>query len=104
MTIDISRYQIFLSGKNLSNENMIQIYDKGIEYLQFRKLLEYSDKIKHAYTLKPLDFKIGEIENAKNDYKKICKALSVDEEKIYRPSQTHSDNIKKVENELPRNI
>jgi len=83
---------------------MIQIYDKGIEYLQFRKLLKYSDKIKHVYTLKPLDFKIGDLESAKNDYKKICTSLGISEEKIYRPSQTHSDNIKKVEDELPRNI
>ena len=35
--------------KDLSNENIIHIKKEGIEYLQFKKLLEYSDKINHAY-------------------------------------------------------
>ena len=37
--------------KDLSNENVIQINKDGIQYLQFRKLLEYSDVITHAYSL-----------------------------------------------------
>ena len=37
--------------KNLSNENIIHVKDGNIEYLQFRRLLEYKDKIVHAYTL-----------------------------------------------------
>ena len=44
---------------DLSNENVIHIKDKDMEYLQFRKLLEYSE-IKHLYTL-----------GLKNDYRTV---------------------------------
>ena len=30
---------------DLSNENVVHIKNNGIEYIQFRKLLEYKDKI-----------------------------------------------------------
>ena len=33
---------------DLSNENMIHIKDNDVEYLQFRRLLEYKDKIQHC--------------------------------------------------------
>ena len=36
---------------NLSNENVIHIKQDEIEYLQFRRLLEYKDNIIHAFTL-----------------------------------------------------
>lgn len=87
------------SGENLSNNNMIHCYNGEIEYLQFRRLLRYADKIEHCYTLKPLDFNITKTRNALEDYNKICKVLNLDIEKIYRPKQTHSINIKKIENE-----
>ena len=35
----------------LSNESVIHIKNSDIEYLQFRKLLEYSDIISHCYSL-----------------------------------------------------
>ena len=35
--------------RDLSNENIVHVKKNGIEYLQFRKLLEYDDIIKHAY-------------------------------------------------------
>ena len=37
--------------KDLSNKNVVHVKKDGIEYLQFRKLLEYSDLVKHAYAL-----------------------------------------------------
>ena len=36
--------------KDLSNENVVHIKDVDIEYLQFRKLLEYKDRVTHCYT------------------------------------------------------
>ena len=36
---------------DLSNENIIHKKDKGFEYLQFRKLNQYSNLISHAYSL-----------------------------------------------------
>lgn len=85
----------YLIGKNLSNENVLHLYKGDIEYLQFRKLIEYEENIEHCYTLKPLDFKAGE--NLEREYKEICKALKLDTKNIYRPKQTHSTNVKKVE-------
>lgn len=80
---------------------MIHIKDKGIEYLQFRKLLEFSDKIQHCYTLRPLDFNIGNMESVKSDYQKVCENLNLSSRNIYRPSQTHSTNIKCIETQIP---
>ena len=39
--------------KDLSNENIIHAKKDGIEYIQFKRLLEYQDKIVHAYTIIP---------------------------------------------------
>lgn len=83
---------------------MIQIYDKGISYLQFRKLLEYSHKLQHCYTLKPLDFSKNrdfekKKEQIKREYKVICRSLKLDESNIYRPRQMHTNIVKKVEDE-----
>ena len=36
---------------DLSNENVIHVEKEGIQYLQFRKLLKYSDIITHGYSL-----------------------------------------------------
>lgn len=93
-----------LEGKNLSNENIIHIYEDEIEYLQFRKLLKYKE-ITHCYTLKPLDFNINTIgkEKVDKDYEKICKELNLDSKAIYRPKQTHTNNIEIIE-EQPAGI
>lgn len=79
----------------------MHIKSGSIEYLQFRKLLEFSDKIQHCYTLKPLDFNIGDIESVKRDYEKICGELNLSTRNIYRPSQTHNINIKCVNDQIP---
>lgn len=44
---------------DLSNENMIHVKKDGIEYLQFRRLLEFKNLV-HAYTLSVdgIDFKV----------------------------------------------
>ena len=35
----------------LSNENIIHTKNDEVEYIQFRKLLEYSDIITHAFSI-----------------------------------------------------
>ena len=85
--------------RDLSNENIIHKCENNIEYLQFRKLLEYSDKIKHCYTLKPLDFKITD--KVFDNYEKICRGLDINTKNVYMPNQTHSINVRKIENEEP---
>lgn len=77
---------------------MIHIKDGDVEYLQFRRLLEFQN-IKHCYSMRPLDFKIGEKKKVINDYESLCASLGLDYKNIYRPNQTHSNNIARVENE-----
>ena len=36
---------------DLSNRNVIHIKKSGIEYLQFRRLLQYSEILTHAYVM-----------------------------------------------------
>lgn len=87
--------------KDLSNENIVHIKEDGLEYIQFKKLLEYKD-INHCFTLKPLDFasnatyqeKINEVEKG---LKALCREFDIDINNICRPKQTHTDRVEKVE-------
>ena len=71
--------------KDLSNENVIHVKKDGIQYLQFRKLLDYKDKITHCYTLKDFDLKNKSKDS--DDYKKICKELNINNENIFKYSE-----------------
>lgn len=101
--------------KDLSNENVIHVKKNGVEYLQFRKLLEYSDIIKHAYAigLEP-NFRTAraktatpltkeEYEKAVNDYKKLATSVGIDYINIVKPNQAHTKNIKIVEKKVNSN-
>ena len=60
---------------DLSNKNIIHIKNENIEYLQFRRLLEYKEII-HCYTLsnKNINFKMVQEENGmEKDLIKIMK-------------------------------
>lgn len=94
---------------DLSNENVIHVKKNGIEYLQFRRLLEYKDKIKHAYTLGiNNDFRTltpdkkelpkERYEKNINTYKKFFEEVKDDYTKIIKPAQDHTDEIKVVKN------
>ena len=101
--------------KDLSNENVTYVKKNGVEYLQFRKLLEYSDIIKHAYAigLEP-NFRTAraknatpltkeEYEKAVNDYKKLATLVGIDYIDIAKPNQAHTKNIKIVEKKVNGN-
>ena len=102
--------------KDLSNENVIHVKKDGIEYLQFRKLLEYSDVIKHAYAIGlDKDFRTAraknatpltseEYEKAINDYKKLADAIGIDYINIAKPNQAHTKNIKVVEQKVKNDV
>lgn len=96
---------------DLSNENVIHIKKENVEYLQFRKLLEYSDKINHGYiigldknfrTARVGDNKLTkeEYEKAVNSYKTVCKELDLNYNDIVKTNQTHSDNVEKIEEKV----
>ena len=89
--------------KNLSNENVIHIKENGIEYLQFRKLLEYSELV-HCYTLSAYSFDIGSNDTYKlkketisENYQKLANSLQISKKAILRPYQTHTDVVKCIQ-------
>ena len=99
---------------DLSNENVVHIKKNGIEYIQFRKLLEYKDKINHAYTLginwnfrtsKLGKHVISDEQYNKNilSYKTLCKELDMDYKKIVKPLQNHTDEVKIVKKHINEN-
>lgn len=91
---------------DLSNENIIHKKDKGFEYLQFRKLNQYSNLISHAYSLGiNINFRTSRINGILpeeeflktiNNYKELCKCLNLDYENIVKTEQRHTDNVKIV--------
>lgn len=98
--------------KDLSNENVIHIKKNGIEYLQFRKLLEYKDIIKHAYSLgldkdyrtsrakeKP-QLTAEEYNKSLSDYKQLCECLDMDYINVVKPNQNHTKNVLRVEEKI----
>ena len=100
---------------DLSNENVIHIKKDNIEYLQFRKLLEYKDIIQHAYclgtsrnfrTAKPNgNQEINEqtYKKAINDYEELCTELGENYSNIVKPNQCHTKNVKVVDEKINRN-
>lgn len=44
--------------KDLSNENIIHVKANKVEYLQFKKLLQFGE-LTHAYTLSANDFDVA---------------------------------------------
>ena len=80
---------------DLSNDNILHVKHGDIEYLQFRKLLEY-DELVHCYTMrKNMDFRRNfpdeKIEIVEKSYEKICNSLNINKEDIVRPLQSHTD-------------
>lgn len=90
--------------KDLSNENIIHIKNGKIQYLQFRRLLEYENKVKHCFTLKNFNFYSNNqfYENKdiiQENYRKICKEINLNDNNIVRPLQTHTNCVKNIYNE-----
>ena len=76
----------------LGNDNIIIKKENGIEYIQFKRLLEHG--IKHAYTLKVegINFRTGS-EEEKESYQKIFDCLGIDIETFVKPQQKHTDKV-----------
>lgn len=86
---------------DLSNKDIIHIKKDGLQYIQFKRLLEYKN-IEHCFTLKPLDL----ASNATYEEKRLeleenlsvlSKEFGFNIENICRPKQTHTDRVEKVE-------
>ena len=102
--------------KNLSNENVVHIVKDGVQYLQFKKLLEYSDIVAHAYSIgTDVNFRTArvnkqqlpenEFSKAMQDYENLCNAINVDYKNVVKTNQEHTDNIvianKKINKDFP---
>ena len=95
---------------DLSNENVIHVKKDGIEYLQFRKLLEYEDIITHAYSLGTnMDFRTSrancelskeEYANSLNNYDKLCMSIGCDYKNLVKGIQRHTNNVKIVSEKI----
>ncbi len=97
---------------DLSNKNVIHIKKDGIEYLQFRKLLEYKDKIRHAYsvgidknfrTARAGGLSAEEYNKSLNDYKDLCESVGSNYINIVKPNQRHTNEVKIVNEKINSN-
>lgn len=84
----------------LEDEKVIIYKQDNIEYLQFKRLLEYPNLI-HAYTLKSkgeLNFlpEYQDSETLEKSKQKICKVLGLQTQNIIKPHQTHTNIVKEV--------
>ena len=82
---------------DLSNENIIHIKSNGIEYLQFKKLLQFPN-LRHSYIIKPHNYKMTDINVVEENYKTICNILNLDSNKLVKPNQRHTNNVGIVTN------
>lgn len=97
--------------RDLSNENVVHINKNGVQYIQFKRLLEYKDVITHAYSIgidtnlrtsKANKEKLTDEEYnlAIKSYKDICNSLGENYINIIKTNQEHTDKIKIVENKI----
>ena len=87
--------------KDLSNENVVHVNKNELEYIKFRRLLEYKN-IEHCFTLKSLDFAGNDSyeqkkEEVENNLKILSREFVFNVKDICRPKQTHTDKVGKVE-------
>lgn len=101
---------------DLSNENVIHMQKNEIEYLQFRKLLPYQDKLKHAYSIGiDRNYRTAKVNKEKiepekyqkaiKDYESLCQAIGSNYKHIVKPNQEHTQEVKivtrKINNQEP---
>lgn len=99
----------------LSNENIIHTKNDEVEYIQFRKLLEYSDIITHAFSIgKDVNFRsvrtikndekeICNREKMLKDYTNLCENLGLQMCNVVKPMQSHLDKVQIVTGKVLKN-
>lgn len=94
--------------RDLSNETIIHIKKNNEEFLQFRRLLKYSDIITHAYsvrldkdyrTFKPDKSMLAkeDYETNINNYKSLCEINNLNYENLVKANQAHTDNVIRID-------
>lgn len=90
---------------DLSNETMVHIKKGNIEYLQFKKLLEYKDKVGHCYTLKGENNNYEKVEA--DNYKLLYEKLELPFDGFSKINyQAHGNLVERVDskNEFHTNV
>lgn len=99
---------------DLSNENVIHLQKDGVEYLQFRRLLDYQNVINHAYSL-GLDknYRTAKVNKEKlekeiyqkavQDYQNLCSAIGSKAEHLVKTNQEHTNEVKIVKEKVKPN-
>ena len=88
----------FIENGCFESEKIKHIISSDFEYIQFKKLLEYSE-LNHAYILKTneMNFRVGKdfrnIENVKINLKKVAEELKFSYDNIIRPDYDHTNNV-----------
>ncbi|MBO6233759.1 MAG: peptidoglycan editing factor PgeF [Clostridia bacterium] len=96
---------------DLSNENVIHVKKYGIEFLQFRRLLEYKEIINHAYSLGTnLNFRTAKankeqlpsdiFEKNCRDYKNLCEIIGENYINVVKANQEHTKNVQVVDEKI----
>ena len=88
--------------RELSNKKVIHVEKEGRHYLQFRKLLEYKDEIKHAYTIGTnVNFRTRtEADWEKNSYRKLCEDFDENMNNLVKPNLEHTGNVQIVRKKI----
>ena len=81
---------------SFGNDNIVIKKGNGIEYIQFKRLLEHG--IKHAYTLKceGINFR-SDSEEEKDSYKKIFENVGLEVTTRVKPQQRHTDKVSRID-------
>lgn len=96
--------------KDLSNNVVVHKNINGFQYLQFKKLLEFSDTLVHAYSLgidknyrTSLNIKNNSLElysKAIDNYKELCKNINCTYTNLVKPNQSHTNIVKLVKSKI----
>lgn len=87
--------------RDLTNETVVQTSKNGMNYIQFKALLNLG--VKHAYALKSdnLNLKyIGKFldkDLEKKSYKNLCECIGLDYKNVVRPMQSHTNVVKCID-------
>lgn len=84
---------------NLDNHQIIHKVGENLEYIQFRRLLDYQDILNHVYTLRNDTINFGpnmSLESCTRNYQVLCHELNLNENNIIRPNQEHTSKVKRI--------
>ena len=86
----------------MDNENIIHVIKEDVEYIQFKKLLEYG--VKHAYSLKKegINFRSTNPELEMESYTKLFKSLDLDIKTFTKPLQNHTRVVKCIDKQMTK--